>query len=162
MTDVELRLLDYLASYARRPAAWRDDRLDAKIEVFCDLARRLSTLSTCSRLQVGCAVVPLDLSGVLAIGYNGVPAGEDNSSCDGEEGRCPCVHAEANALVKLRDRRDCLLVCSVSPCRHCAGLIINSGVVRAVIYADEYRDTGGVDRLKRAGIVTVSYLRGVR
>jgi deoxycytidylate deaminase len=155
MTDVELRLLDYLSSYAQRRAVWRDLRLDAKLRVFCDLAVRLSTLSTCKRLSVGCVILPLDLSSVSAIGYNGVPAGEDNSSCDGEEGRCPCIHAEANALVKLRDRRDCLLLTTVSPCLHCAGLIVNSGVVRAVGYLSEYRDLSGLTRLQAAKIVTV-------
>lgn len=155
MIDSDLKLVNYLLSRGQSPTQPRNERLDAKLLVFCHLAKDLSKLSTCRRLKVGCAIVPLDLSGVLAIGYNGVPSGEDNFACDGREGNCPCIHAEANALVKLQSARDCLLLTSVSPCLHCAGLIVNSGVIRVVGYFDAYRDLSGLDRLRAAGIATV-------
>jgi dCMP deaminase len=155
MTGKSQELLDYLSSYVACLEAKRDRRLGQKLSVFVDLAISLASLSTCSRRAVGCVVVPLDLSSVLAIGYNGPPAGEDNDSCDGGIGTCQCIHAEANALVKLRDARNSLLITTVSPCLHCAGLIVNSGVIQAVAYVDEYRDLSGLARLQVAGIVTV-------
>ena len=153
MTKKELQLFDYLSSYNNRPAAWRDDRLEKKLAVFRDLSSGLAKLSTCRRLAVGCVIVPLDLSSVLAIGYNGPSSGEDNSSCNSTEGTCSCIHAEANALVKLHDARDSLLLTTISPCLHCAGLIINSGIVKIVAYISEYRDLSGLNRLRNAGIV---------
>jgi deoxycytidylate deaminase len=155
MNAAELKTLTYLSIYAEMSDDQRDARLEQKIRLFSDFTGKLTELSTCRRLKVGCIILPLDLSTMLSIGYNGLPAGENNSTCDGAEGHCPCVHAEANALIKLRDFRDCLLISSVSPCRHCAGLIVNSGVVRAVGYLDEYRDQSGLDRLRAAGILTV-------
>lgn len=110
-------------------------------------------LSTCRRNKVGCVIVPTDLSRVCAIGYNGPAAGEDDEACRCEEGACGCIHAEANALVKMREPGSGFIIIStVSPCEHCAGLIINSKQVDWVLYDRPYRDTGGLARLLIAGI----------
>lgn len=100
-------------------------------------------------------VVTAALTEVVAVGYNGPPAGEPNDGCRGGAGSCGCVHAEANALVKLKVGGDLLLSCSASPCEHCAGLILNSGVVRAVVFGSAYRDQAGADLLARRGVEVV-------
>lgn len=93
-------------------------------------AKQAAELSTCGRLQVGCLIVDHTFTDVLAIGYNGQPAGRPNTGClAGCPGSCGCVHAEANALIKLRHRsRHMFMFCTHSPCEHCAGLIINAGI----------------------------------
>lgn len=160
-----MNLLEYLrdvsdSAVAGRVAMAVDSRQLQKFRVFVSLAEGLAKVSTCRRLLVGCVVVPADLSMVYSIGYNGPPAGEPNDSCSGEEGRCGCVHAEANALVKLSTTdEECLLITSRAPCRHCAGLIVNCKKVAAVVYADGYRDDSGLDLLLRAGMAVVKLER---
>lgn len=113
-------------------------------------------------------IIPPDLTEVLAIGYNGPASGEDHICCRGPDavGSCGCIHGEANALIKLKTRRrDLLMITTLSPCEHCAGLIINNRSIRIVIYTSEYRDRSGLDRLQRAEVITIaldSILRPVR
>lgn len=118
-----------------------DARLRSKLSVFWRLAMNLADLSRCKRLRVGCVIIRPDLSEVLAIGYNGPARGLDNGGCRKVEGSCGCQHAEANALVKLRSSEsDLVLLTTVTPCEHCAGLILNSGRVASVIAGMSYRD----------------------
>jgi dCMP deaminase len=138
-----------------------DGRLRSKLWAFCEFARSLSRLSTCRRLQVGCIVVTPDLTEVLAIGYNGPPAGVDNDRCratgpgDGHGG-CGCIHGEANALVRLKATgSDLVMLTTDSPCEHCAGLVLNSKSVGAVVYDREYRDRTGLELLEAAGVTVV-------
>ncbi len=132
------------------------DRSRDKLRVFERLAADLAGLSRCRRRQVGCCLVPRDFTEVLAVGYNGPPAGVDNDSCRGDEGQCGCVHSEASALVKLKSpRRDLILVTTLAPCEHCAGLILNSKSVSVVVYRDEYRDSSGLSLLRSSGLVIV-------
>jgi len=136
----------------------QSDRYVDKLRVFTELATSLARLSRCSRKQVGAVIIPADLSNVLAIGYNGPPAGEPNDSCRGGEGSCGCIHSEANALVKLSiDRKDLILVTTLSPCEHCAGLILNCGKISGVLYGEEYRDTRGLDLLLKRDVQLVNW-----
>lgn len=126
--------------------------------MFWDLAAGLARLSRCRRLSVGAVVLRPDLSEVLAVGYNGPAAGLPNDSCRGAEGACGCVHAEANALVKLRAGAGGLVLLTThSPCEHCAGLVVNSGRVGWVVHGEPYRDRRGLDVLAAAGVVAVGW-----
>lgn len=72
-------------------------------------------------------------------------------------GDCGCIHAEANALIKAPFRQGPLVMyTTLSPCRDCAKLIINSAV-KTVFYLNAYRDTAGLSLLEKAGI-HVAYL----
>lgn len=131
----------------------RVDREWYRLETALRLADELAALSTCRRLAVGCAIVTSKLERVLAVGYNGPPSSLGNDSCRGEPGACGCVHAEANALVKLTMRERGLTLCAThSPCRHCAGMIVNSGAIRRVVYRSTFRDVSGVETLRAAGV----------
>ncbi len=129
----------------------RRDREWYRLETAARLAGSMAALSTCRRLRVGCVVVSPKLQSILAVGYNGPTAGAPNDSCTGVPGACGCVHAEANALVKLGSGSGELVV-THSPCSHCAGMIVNSGRVTRVTYAERFRDGGGIDVLTRAGV----------
>lgn len=130
-------------------------RVNQKLEIFHKFAIEIATLSTCKRAQVGCIIFPIDFTEILAIGYNGPPSGMDNNSCKESEGKCGCIHAEANALLKIpKNTKEAIMFSTVSPCPHCAGLIINSGSITAVTYAERYRDLTGLIMLDSVDIVT--------
>jgi deoxycytidylate deaminase len=75
-----------------------------------------------------------------------------------KEGSCGCIHGEANALVKVRSRESGLILFTTnSPCPHCAGLIINSHRIGAVIYKTPYRLQDGVARLRAADIIVAEW-----
>ena len=132
------------------------DRYAKKLATMFDFARALAKLSTCKRACEGAIIFSGDCSRVYAIGYNGPPRGQENDACTGAEGACGCVHAEANAIVKanLSPSTPALMYCTRAPCAACAGLIVNSRVVYAVIYGQEYRDSTGIWRLAAAGVLT--------
>lgn len=136
-----------------------------------------SKRGTCSRLQVGCVV---EKEGrILVQGYNGAPAGMKHCShsckCfDAETAPCqppeahkttctmvhPCieaVHAEANVIAFAArygiSLKEATLYSTHMPCRNCAMLIINSGIIK-VMYNKPFRDYSGV-ALLREGFVQI-------
>jgi deoxycytidylate deaminase len=137
----------------------RTDRETMKLETFVSFAVALSMLSTCRRRSVGCVIVPRDFTRVYSIGYNGPPRGSANDSCTGEQLRCGCVHAEANAISKLQtEREDLLLITTTSPCPSCAGLIINSGRVDRVVYIELYTDGQAcLDLMAECGVYSQNF-----
>jgi len=129
------------------------------------IAVSLSHRSTCRTpdRQVGCVIVPPDYSSVAAWGYNGGPAGIDDT-CDFnpavERGsRCNCAHAEMNAISKLDSTKHKDLVCYVTlqPCMLCATLIVNTKSIAEVVYLEEYRDERPLFILETAGVRTRKY-----
>lgn len=113
--------------------------------------------SSCARLSVGCVITSFDLDQVYAFGLNG-NAKQLKNDCDSPEpGRCGCVHAEANALIKCSERDKTKIVFAThSPCLACAKLLINSGV-SYVFYGKAYRDTTPLQLLHHSGVRTCPY-----
>lgn len=129
-----------------------------KLGVFIRLAEEIKNLSTCKRRSVGAVLVPTDFSSVIAIGYNGQPAGFDNDGCLNSPGACGCIHAEQNLLAKNTNRRDDLILISTTcPCYSCALMITAVPNIKTVYYSDSYRDTKGYETLCRLGIKTILY-----
>lgn len=121
--------------------------------MFCRFAADLADLSTCKRKVVGCVIVPATLTEVLAVGYNSPPSRVPNDACRNVPGDCGCVHAEANAVAKLRGGGDNLvLISTTAPCERCAGLIINCQRVSDVVWLCPYRDDLGLNVLEAAGV----------
>lgn len=133
------------------------------IEAFMDTAERFAQLSSAKRLKVGSVVVKENR--IISIGYNGTPAGWDNT-CETvvevhEDGgvvtktKEEVIHAEANAIAKLaRDGESGLgadLFCTHAPCVQCAKMIYGAGI-KKVYYRDSYRDTAGIDFLAKCNI----------
>jgi deoxycytidylate deaminase len=132
------------------------DRTMRKFMAYWTFMGELAALSTCKRAQQAAIVVAPDFSMPLAIGYNGPPVGTPNDSCTGGEGTCGCVHAEANAVARLRTPGG-FMVATTMPCLHCAGLMANSRMVRGLVYDRPYRDDRGHAVLTSAGIHVVRY-----
>lgn len=127
-----------------------------KFQIFCNFAEQLKELSTCKRRKCACVIFDPSYSTVWSIGYNGLPSGIPHEFCDGTVGSCGCVHAEANALIKLppvASDRGLLMLATTAPCSHCAGLIVNSRKISIVYYSEPYRDSKGLDILALGGIV---------
>ncbi len=122
-------------------------------KVWMGFARSISGRSYDPRHQVGAVVVAGDNTQVLAIGYNGNYAGGPNEVESEVPGQSGMLHAEINALLKMdyNNHKRKKLYVTLSPCRMCAKAIVNAGIDE-VIYGTAYRDTTGVDILKKCGI----------
>ncbi|MDG1172037.1 MAG: deaminase, partial [Polaribacter sp.] len=89
-------------------------------------------------------------------GFNGTPSGFDNC-CEDESGatKWEVLHAEANAILKVasstQSASGATLYITLSPCTQCSKLIHQAGIKR-VVYANAYKDTSGIDFLKKAGV----------
>lgn len=141
------------------------------------MAKIWATNSYAVRSKVGALIVKDGM--IISDGYNGTPTGFENeceevkpcgNSCTMLFGpdctNCPShtlvtkpyvLHAEANAITKLarsgNSAEGATLYVTMSPCLECAKLIIQAGITR-VVYGEKYRDTSGLELLKRAGITT--------
>jgi dCMP deaminase len=123
---------------------------------YLKMAESWSKLSHCKRKQVGAIIVKDEM--IISDGYNGTPAGFDNC-CEDDEGNTHwyVLHAEANAILKVskstNNSKGATLYLTLSPCKDCSKLILQSGIKR-VVYMNSYKDTEGIDFLVDAGIET--------
>jgi dCMP deaminase len=123
---------------------------------YLEMAKRWGQLSYCKRKQVGALIVKDRM--IISDGYNGTPTGFENV-CEDEENytKWYVLHAEANAILKVASStqscKGATLYVTLSPCRDCSKLIHQSGIVR-VVYSLEYKDTSGIEFLKKAGVQT--------
>jgi dCMP deaminase len=120
---------------------------------FMEIARLVSTRSTCRRRAVG-AVLVKDKR-VLSTGYNGAPSGLSHCleiGClrqqlnvpSGERHElCRGLHAEQNAIIQAAYHgvsiREATLYCTNLPCTICAKMLINAGV-KEIVHLDGYAD----------------------
>ena len=138
-------------------------------------AENYAKLSKAKKLQVGAIVVKDNR--VISIGYNGTPAGWDNE-CENEiredsfyvidpggpeypcssirlETKPEVIHAEANAIAKLARSNESGLASTMfithSPCFECSKLIHIAGI-RKVYFRNQYRNTNGLEFLKKCNI----------
>jgi deoxycytidylate deaminase len=79
---------------------------------------------------------------------------QDNQCCSGGKGACGCMHAEARLIVHMLRKRltHPHLEVTLSPCVHCAHLIVDSGLFGRVTYLHDYRDYAGMRVLRNAGV----------
>tara|TARA_B100000497_G_scaffold25970_1_gene30617 strand:- start:603 stop:1022 length:420 start_codon:yes stop_codon:yes gene_type:complete len=121
---------------------------------YLKMASEWSENSCCHRKKVGALIVKDQM--IISDGYNGTPTGFTND-CEDANGNTQwfVLHAEANAITKLskstQSAEGSTLYLTMSPCRECCKLIIQSGIKR-IIYKEEYRDISGLTILKEAGI----------
>lgn len=123
---------------------------------FMKMTKTISNRSTCIRRKVGCIIVPNDLSNISSIGYNGSLPGEENGCKAEGSGMCGCIHAEVNALKKINTLDDCTLLTTLSPCLNCSKHILKFPITK-VIYLEQYRDTSGIEFLRKNNIEVVYY-----
>jgi dCMP deaminase len=122
-------------------------KLDA---VFINIAKEVGTLSHCTRSKVG-AVLVKD-GNVISFGYNGTPAGMDNGCEENDVTKDEVIHAEMNAILKAAKSGNAVdgstLYLTLSPCKECSKLILQSGV-KKVVYLNMYRNLDGIQFLSQ-------------
>ena len=131
---------------------------------FMDIAERTAAMSYAEKRKVGCVIVRDNH--IIAAGWNGMPCGYPNC-CEyvddamGElKTRPEVIHAEANAIYWCAKTEiiteGATAYVTLSPCRHCALGLIQSGIKR-VVYGELYwnAEKTGLDLLKNAGIEVV-------
>jgi dCMP deaminase len=147
-------LLNYyrkILSHKRRKMAVPDhkkQRAREKIVVFTDILKRISSLSTSSRLKVSCIILKKDFTKIASFGYNGnyfnAPINESTGTEEEslEPGKDGFIHAEQNALAKFRehDPENYIALITHSPCKNCAKLLVNSGF-KWIYWVEDYRET---------------------
>jgi dCMP deaminase len=114
-------------------------------EYFMDIAKMVSTRSTCTRKNIGAVIVKGKT--ILSTGYNGSVRGRPHCSeigCDMENGHCVAtIHAEANAIIQAAKNGVAIdgseIYTTASPCWNCFKLIANSGI-KEIYYGEFYRD----------------------
>lgn len=123
-------------------------------KAYLKIAKEWAQLSYCQRKKVGAIIVKDRM--IISDGYNGTPSGFENF-CEDEDGftKWYVLHAEANAILKVaRSTQTCngaTLYITLSPCKECSKLIHQAGITR-VVYHQGYKDTSGIDFLRRAGV----------
>lgn len=126
---------------------------------YLNMATEWSKLSHCTRKQVGALIVKNGM--IISDGFNGCPTGFNNS-CENEndETHWYVLHGEANAILKCaKHGHSCdgaTLYQTLSPCRECSKLILQSGIIR-LVYSNDYKDKSGLDFLRKSGIEIVKY-----
>lgn len=133
----------------------------AKIDALhMDIALRVAQESYCERKKVG-AILVQDNSNIIAYGYNGTKAGDDNCCEDEYDGllvtKSTVIHAEDNVFRKLDeseypiDLSNSTMYVTLCPCNDCSSMIKDAGIPR-VVYLNSYRSTEGIDYLMDNGI----------
>lgn len=143
-----------------------------------EVAEVYARLSKARRLKVGAIVVKDNR--VISIGYNGTPAGWDNT-CEDETAvyedcyidnggppmqvgtislitRPEVIHAETNAIAKLARSNEVgdnsTMYITHSPCFECAKLIHVAGI-KKVFFRQHYRSEDGIKFLEKCNIEVV-------
>ncbi len=123
-------------------------------KAYLKMALEWAKLSYCERKKVGALIVKDRM--IISDGYNGTPSGFDNC-CEDAEGKTHwfVLHAEANAILKLasstQSAQGATLYLTLSPCKECSKLVLQSGISR-LVYINEYSDGAGIAFLKNHGI----------
>lgn len=132
---------------------------------FINVAKLVSTWSTCIRRQCG-AVIVRDKH-IISTGYNGAPEGvlecSKGRGClrqqlnipSGQNAElCMAVHAEQNALVQAARfgvdvEGASIYIFGGSPCLICAKMMVNAKL-RSIYYVGTYPDQRSLELLKEA------------
>ncbi|MDP4267676.1 MAG: cytidine/deoxycytidylate deaminase family protein [Bacteroidota bacterium] len=136
-------------------------------DYFMEIMQTVAKRATCDRGRSGCVIAKNNQ--LLVTGYVGSPRGFKHCDEIGhqmkktihEDGSITnhcvrTVHAEQNAIcqaAKLGISIDgATLYCRMTPCRVCAMLIINCGIVRVVCESRYHSGAESENMLKQAGI----------
>ena len=126
-------------------------------DYFMNIARVVSSRSTCERKFVG-AVIVRDRT-ILSTGYNGSIRGMPHCTEAGhmmEDNHCVAtIHAEVNAILQAAKNGvridDAAIYVTASPRWGCFKALANAGI-RRVIYGEFYRDERIFEVAKTVGI----------
>jgi len=141
-------------------------------EYFMEVCDAISKRATCDRGRSGCVIARNNQ--LLVTGYVGAPAGLPHCDDIGhqfkkmlhEDGSVTThcvrtVHAEQNAICQAAKRGISVeggtLYCRMTPCRTCAMLIINCGIIR-VVCQRRYHDADDSEVMLGAAGIKLEYV----
>jgi dCMP deaminase len=110
-----------------------------------DIALTVAQRSHDAETKVGALLINNKSGAIIATGFNGFVRGTVDANLPNTrpEKYEYMLHAEMNLLTNCAlhgiAMADCFLVCTLSPCKLCMRLMVNSGVSRVVV-KDLYRD----------------------
>jgi dCMP deaminase len=123
------------------------------------IANLNAELSKGIRAKVGACIVTSN--GVVLTGYNGTHTGADNSLeyVDTETGELitkpEVIHAELNCVLKAAKEgvscKGATVYSTLSPCTHCAAMLVQVGVSK-FFFKEMYRSDAGCVILRSSGI----------
>ena len=136
-------------------------------EYFMEVCDAISKRATCDRARSGCVIAKENQ--ILVTGYVGAPAGLPHCDEAGHQFKkmlhdddritthcVRTVHAEQNAICQAAKRGISIaggtLYCRMTPCRTCAMLIINCGIVRVVAQRRYHDGADSEVMFREAGI----------
>ncbi|MBP7496504.1 MAG: cytidine/deoxycytidylate deaminase family protein [Bacteroidales bacterium] len=136
-------------------------------DYFMEIANTIAKRATCDRGRSGC-VIARDKQ-ILVTGYVGSPVGLPHCDdvghlmkkvvCEDGKESLHCVrtvHAEQNAICQAArlgiSLQGATLYCRMTPCRTCAMMIINCGIVRVVCERKYHAGAESEELFKHAGI----------
>jgi len=114
-------------------------------QYFIEIAKQISTRSTCNRLHVGAVIVKN--KAILSTGYNGSISKLDHCDDVGHlmiDNHCVrTIHAESNAICQAAKNGICIDGASIyithSPCLNCFKLCASAGI-KKIIFDKLYKD----------------------
>ncbi len=136
-------------------------------EVYMGTAILHAKLSKAKRKQVGAVLVTK--SAVTLTGYNGTARGLPNDCETTNFDGCArtlvskpdVIHAELNCILKAAKEgvsvEGATIYTTMSPCVPCSAMLVNTGI-KELVWQETYRDTSGLDLLRRAGVQCRQYL----
>jgi dCMP deaminase len=130
---------------------------------FMGFAHNCAEMSRGRRLKVG-AVAVTDDEDIIGYGWNGTPRGWDNNCEDEVNGKlvtkAEVLHAESNVMAKVmrsgKSSKGATMYITHAPCIECSKLMYQGGITK-VIYETDYRDTSGIDFLRKCGVAVCKF-----
>ena len=135
-------------------------------DYFLKVAMLVAERSTCRRHHMGAVLVRNKR--ILSTGYNGAASGMKDClelGCLRDELKipsgtrheiCRAIHAEQNAIIQAglhgTKIEGATIYCTHFPCMICAKMIVNSKIIKIIVYA-EYPDKRSLGFLKKAKII---------
>jgi dCMP deaminase len=130
-----------------------------KIEKFTSIISTIAELSNASTKKVACMALHKNFTKIASFGYNGSYAGAPINPLTGTEedslepGCSGFIHAEVNMIAKFRERNpeDYIVLLTLSPCKMCTKILVNSGF-KWVFWIEDYREQDHLSIFDECGI----------
>ena len=135
------------------------ERSNFKIDKFVNVISTISELSNASTKKVACMAIHKNFTKIASFGYNGSYAGAPVNPLTGTEedslepGQSGFIHAEVNMIAKFRehDPENYVVLLTLSPCKMCTKILVNSGF-KYIFWIEDYREQTHLHIFDECGI----------
>jgi dCMP deaminase len=130
----------------------------SKIETAMAIAKNVSLRSHDAETKVGSVLINNNSGAIIATGCNGFVrnAPDDSLPNTRPEKYAVIVHSEVNLIANCAysgiSTKDCMIVCTMSPCVSCMRLLYQSGITE-VVCETKYRDFDTIMNMKDIRVI---------